>query len=350
VVISCYNLGRYLDEAVSSALAQTWRDLEVVVVDDGSTDPETQRLLADYRRPRTRVLRTENRGLPAARNVGIRSSTGVYLCALDADRRLEPTWIEKAVGVLDADPSLGFVSHRFRSFGDEEWDWTPERCDLLSLLDSNTVDGAALVRRDVLERVGLFDEAMRQGCEDWELWLRVVGQGFRGAILPEVLYEYRRRPGSMSRELMAGDGYAAQFRYLVEKHRRLYQEHFLELWLRRESRIGESLRHAYDVERDCREWLERARRQEELALLRRKLAEVDREREREQERARLATRVAELDAAEQERERLARHARALEAEIASRQQRITDLERSWSWRLTAPVRAVLDRIARRSPR
>src|SRR5918994_4394833 len=218
VVIPCFNLGRFLDEAVESALGQTFPDLEVVVVDDGSTDPDTRALLADYRRPRTRVVRSENRGLPAARNLGIRSSRGAYVCALDADDRLEPAWLEKAVGVLQADPSLAFVSHWFRAFGDERWGWTPQRCDLVSLLDSNTVNGAALVRREALEAAGLFDESMREGCEDWELWLRIVKGGGRGAILPEMLYAYRRRPDSMSRALMEGDAYGRQYRYLLEKH------------------------------------------------------------------------------------------------------------------------------------
>ena len=69
VIIPCYNLGRYLDEAVDSVLAQSFQDFEIVIVDDGSTDPETCRLLADYRKPRTQVVRSENRGLPAAKNL-----------------------------------------------------------------------------------------------------------------------------------------------------------------------------------------------------------------------------------------------------------------------------------------
>jgi glycosyltransferase involved in cell wall biosynthesis len=322
VVIPCFNLGRFLDEAVQSALAQTLPDVEVVVVDDGSTDPDTRALLADYRPPRTRVVRSENRGLPAARNLGIRSSQGPYVCALDADDRLEPTWLEKAVDVLRADPSLAFVSHWFRAFGDEQWDWTPQRCDLPSLLDSNTVNGAALVRREVLVAAGLFDESMREGCEDWELWLRVVKGGGRGAILPEMLYAYRRRPDSMSRLLMQGDAYDRPYRYLLRKHADAFREHYFELWLRGEARIAESERHASDLERDCREWLrpERERRREELVLLRGKVAELERVRAEE---AGAAARL-----------------RSAEAELAGRQARIEDLERSWSWRLTAPLRAL----------
>src|SRR5437867_457309 len=111
VVIPCYNLGRFLDEAVDSVLAQTFQDFEIVVVDDGSTDQETQRLLADYRKPGTRVVRSPNRGLPAAKNLGLAETTGPYVCMLDADDRLDPQLLAKSVAALDGDPSVAFVSH-----------------------------------------------------------------------------------------------------------------------------------------------------------------------------------------------------------------------------------------------
>src|SRR5262249_6222731 len=123
VVLTCYNLGRYLDEAVDSVLAQTFRDFELVIVDDGSDEPQTVRLLESYARPQTRVVHSPNRGLSAARNLGIRETTGEYICALDADDVLEPTYLEKSVRVLDADPTLAFVSHWLRAFGDETWEW-----------------------------------------------------------------------------------------------------------------------------------------------------------------------------------------------------------------------------------
>jgi glycosyltransferase involved in cell wall biosynthesis len=110
VIIPCYNLGEYLDEAVGSVLSQTYQGFEILVVDDGSTEPATRALLADYRRPDTRVIHAAYGGLAAARNLGIASAAGEYLCALDADDRLDPTYFEKAVPVLDADPSIGFVS------------------------------------------------------------------------------------------------------------------------------------------------------------------------------------------------------------------------------------------------
>src|SRR5207248_10063202 len=95
VIIPCFNLGGYLDEAVESVLAQTFQDFEILIVDDGSTDEETRRVLAYYRKPRTRVVRSENRGLPAAKNLGLAHTTAPLVCMLDADDQLDPALLEK---------------------------------------------------------------------------------------------------------------------------------------------------------------------------------------------------------------------------------------------------------------
>ncbi|MGH7320496.1 MAG: glycosyltransferase family 2 protein [Candidatus Rokuibacteriota bacterium] len=304
VIIPCYNLGRYLDEAVASVLAQTLQDFEILVVDDGSTEPETRRLLAEYRQPKTRVIHSDNRGLPAAKNLGIQETTGAYVCALDADDRLEPTMLEKSVRVLDEDPSLAFVSHWLRSFGDEEREWTPERCDFPALLDMNTVNGAALVRREAVMAVGGFDETMRQGCEDWDLWISLVERGFRGAILPEVLFRYRKRADSMT-VAMQGETHFELYRYLIEKHKASYRRHLPELLLRRESSMCDLLRHAHDLglEYEASLKAELSNRRDEVRILR-----------------------AKMEHATPEVEQLRAEVRALRG--------------SMSWKITAPLRVV----------
>jgi glycosyltransferase involved in cell wall biosynthesis len=318
IVIPCHNLGAYLDEAVQSALDQTFPDFDIVVVDDGSTDEATRRLLADYRRPRTRVIRQAHRGLPAARNRALAETEATYICALDADDRLAPTYLERSVAVLDADPSLAFASHWVRTFGDEVTEWRPERCDLAAVLDMNTINGAALVRREALLAVGGWDESMREGCEDWDLWLRLLERGYRGTIIPEVLFYYRRRPGSMSRVMMATDVQLGVFGHILAKHRESYRRHLGELVERRERDIARLAREIYDLDLDHAGWLlpEIARAEEEREALEAKARRVAAERAREAELERLAARVA-----------------ALEHEVA-------DLRRSWSWRVTAPLRAV----------
>lgn len=319
VVIPCHDLGVYLNDAVDSVFAQTFQDFDVIIVDDGSTDEATGRLLAEYRRPRTRVLRSEeNRGLPAARNLAIRETHAEYICALDADDRLAPACLEKSVRALDDDPSIAFASHWVKTFGDEEREWKPERCDLAAVLDMNTINGAALTRRDAIVAVGGWDESMRDGCEDWDLWLTLLERGYRGTIIPEVLFHYRRRTGSMSRVMMQTDVQLGVFGYILAKHRDSYRHHLAELTLRRDLEIARLVREVYDLDLDHHGWLapEMDRAGREVGVLREKERRVTADKARQ----------AELD-------RLSANVEALGHDVA-------DLRRSMSWQVTAPLRMV----------
>jgi glycosyltransferase involved in cell wall biosynthesis len=309
VIVTCFELGDTLGEALASVDAQTFRDFEVVVVDDGSTGSATLAALERIDPAHARVLRTENRGLPAARNHGVRHSRGELLCCLDADDRLHPEWLAKAIAAFERDPSLAFVSHWLRAFGDEEWDWTPTDCGFPALLDVNTVNGAALVRRSSWEAVGGQDESLREGCEDWDFWITLVERGFRGAILPEFLFFYRRRAASMSR-LLVGDAHRRLYQQLIERHPESFARHLPELWLRRQLDLGRCRRDldALDFEWDT--WLAR----------------------------RLDDRRSEADAVARQLEQLRA---ALARAVAERTSEVEALRASWSWRLTRPLRAVV---------
>jgi glycosyltransferase involved in cell wall biosynthesis len=318
VVIPCFNLGRYLDEAVDSVLEQSFPDIGIVIVDDGSTDPETVALLDGYRRERTRVVRTANGGLPAAKNCGIAASSSEFVCALDADDRLAPTMIERSLAALDEDPDLAFVSHWLRTFGDEETDWTPERCDFPALLDVNTVNGAAVVRRAAFDAVGGYDEAFSDGCEDWDFWVTLVECGYRGHILPEVLFHYRRRPDSMSRSMQQGDAHPRLFRRLVEKHRAAYTEHITALVARRERDAATTRLHTRELDHEYATWFAN-----ELPARRDDIRRLDRLRHGPITPERVA---------------------GLEAELERTRGEVAALRSSMSWRITRPLRKALDLV------
>ena len=254
MVIPCCDRWQFSPEVVKCVQAQTIQDFEIIIVNDGSSDPLTldQAAANDQQSagpPGTRVFHTENRGYPAARNRGIKESRGKYICALNADDHLEPRWFEAAVEVLDQDSEVTFASHWYRTSGDQQREWTPQRCDLLTVLDRNTVSSAALVRRQALFDAGLFDESMGEGCEAWDLWLTLLEHGHRGVILPRVFLQSRRLPDSMGRHMSSCSAHIGLSRTLIEKHADSYRTHLLELYQRRELEICDLRRRIYTAKR-----------------------------------------------------------------------------------------------------
>jgi glycosyltransferase involved in cell wall biosynthesis len=196
VVIPCYNYGRFLHDAIASVRAQTLRDLEIIVVDDGSNDDVTPGVLnalqGQGRSADLTVIRQENQGAPAARNTGIRAARGIYVCCLDADDTMEPTYLEKCVLLMEGNAGVSLAYSWLRVTGAEERVWKSESLDLDRLRYYNHVSISAVFRREIGLEDGGFCAAMREGYEDWEFWLRVGARGYRGEVIPEMLVNYRR--------------------------------------------------------------------------------------------------------------------------------------------------------------
>ena len=325
VIVPCHNLGRYVEEAVDSVLAQTDQDVEIIVVNDGSTDGATNAVLAALERPRTRVLTTENRGLASARNHALAHARGRYVCALDADDRLHPQFVERTSAVLDGDPDVAFVSTWAECFGLEHWIWRQERCDFPTLLAENVVLTAALVRREAIDAIGGYDAGRDlYGDEDWDLWISLVERGMRGTILPEVLFFYRQREGSMRRQAERADVRLRVRRNLVDKHRATYERHLTGTLLLKEDECGRLLRENSRIERELTTQLE--------PLVAARTAERDRL------RAALA-RTTSPDAATQRALHAARAtAAAQQRELEAARAEIAALRASKSWTVTAPLR------------
>jgi glycosyltransferase involved in cell wall biosynthesis len=342
VMIPCFNQGQFLDEAVNSVLAQTIQDFEILIVDDGSTDPETVSRVAESRYPRTRVWRTPNRGLPAARNFLISQATGTFLCALDADDRLHPEYFAKALQRFDDDPGLTFVSSWIQEFGTHDGIWRQDRCDLAALLTEDTVMTAALVRRDVVVALGGYDEKMpAQGDEDWDLWIRVVKDGHRGTIIPETLFYYRRRPGSISTICTRGQVHLDLVRYLFRKHEHAYRSHLRDVMRWQDRRVAEALRTSDALERERNGGLmatvELLRAERERLIRRLELARVA----STTETARPETPAIPVAVDAQPDDALTQLA-ALQAEYGRALDEAAALRASTSWRLTGPLRRVYD--------
>ena len=206
VVIPVY-VSRYLRPAIDSVLAQTFRDFEIIVVDDGSPDPpDIEGWPAAYR-DRLHYLKQENQGPAAARNAGLRTARGELVAFLDADDTWEPTYLEEQLAVLSQDPGLDVVYCRALMIGQSEaerrglTESTSSRglmtCTSLLREEFTVFLSGVLARRDLILKAGLFDERFVHG-EDFDLWLRMLKIGARMGFQPRVLLNRRLHTGSLS--------------------------------------------------------------------------------------------------------------------------------------------------------
>jgi len=223
VIIPCYDDGDYLIDAVASA-ERNAPAAELIIVDDGSTQPRTLEALAALRQAGHRVIEQPHSGLSAARNRGIAASAGDYVLPLDADNRLLPGFAADAVALLDADPAAGVVYGDRREFGARTGDVAVPELDLPRLLWSNYIDACAVVRRAVWSDCNGYDVALTD-WEDWDFWLSTAERGWRFLHLPRPAYEYRIRPDSVHQRFLRRTDYSSTLRRIYDKHRDLVSEH-----------------------------------------------------------------------------------------------------------------------------
>ena len=196
IVIPCHNDGAFIGDAVRSALAQTER-AEVIVVDDGSDDPETLRVLRALPDRGIRVLTQQNAGLPAARNAAIAAAGGPYILPLDADDLLGERFVQDGASVLDVRPDVGLVGSATRFFGTEAGIVTPNVPHPSEWLIANRLPATAMFRKADWESCGGYAEDLRW-AEDWHFWVRLVAMDRDVEVLPFVGLHYRRRAGQMT--------------------------------------------------------------------------------------------------------------------------------------------------------
>lgn len=231
IVIPCFNAGDTLSETLESARALDYPDVEIVVVDDGSTDPVTVDVLASIGAD-VRVIRQENAGLPAARNSGIRATGGQYIFPLDADDKIHRDYARAAVAVFEADPRVGIVHSRVQSFGDAHAEIGYDEFTIGKLLNHNMIHQLSWFRRDDWETLGGYDERLREGREDHEFWIRIVSTGRTVVKLDELYSIYRIRATSMN-HTMTHEKLSRIYAEIFRNNSDFYLEHLEEYFQER---------------------------------------------------------------------------------------------------------------------
>ncbi len=229
VVVPCYNGGAFVDELLGALAAQTYRDVEIIIVDDGSPDPATKEKLRSLKSS-VRVIEQPNGGPAAARNRGIRAARAGFILTIDVDDLIEPTYLEETVPALRAaGPEIGFAATYERKIG--RWVGVTE-CSfkLFDQLFTCRVPSCILMRKSAWERVGGYDESMREGYEDWEFLIAIGGAGYRAVIVPKPLFIYRtREDGRWMRDSFWR--HSMLWRRIRHKHRDLFRlDRLLAIW------------------------------------------------------------------------------------------------------------------------
>lgn len=211
VIIPAYNVAPYLGEALASLAAQTMPDFEAIIIDDGSPDDIAAAAAPWLDDPRFRLIRTENRGLAAARNRGAAEARADLIALLDGDDRYRPDYLAAMCDRIAAPDAPAFVTCDAVSFGDPSLDGEifssrypqDEPITLARFLSRDVnIFGLSMIRKSAIDSIGGYDETLAS-AEDLDFWLRLLATGAVGGLVRRTLVDYRRRHGSLSHNTAA---------------------------------------------------------------------------------------------------------------------------------------------------
>jgi glycosyltransferase involved in cell wall biosynthesis len=230
IIIPSYNDTRYLGDAISSALSQTYKNIEVIVVNDGSTNEEDIEFFKNYQNPKVKIISKSNEGLAIARNTGINESKGEFFVPLDSDDKIKPSFLEETMSLMSEDVGVVYTDQEF--FGVEDKVMPMKDFDFVYLLSRNHVSVCSLVRRSAYDEVVKvnyhgYNPNMKFGYEDWDLWISVAEQGWQFKCLHTPLFMYRKRDDSMSSSTIKNHDFLIN--QIVENHSDTYTKYSLDI-------------------------------------------------------------------------------------------------------------------------
>ena len=303
VITPCYDQGAFLIDAIASVERHAPPICELIIINDGSRDPRTLEILERLKGAGYFVFDQENAGLSTARNQGIALARGHYVLPLDGDNRIRERFLQEAIEVLDSSPEVGVVYGDRQDFGLHHKTQQVPDFDLFELLKDNFIDACAVLRKQVWIDCAGYDTSFRD-LQDWELWIHAAELGWRFHHLPQVTFDYRVRPGSMSKMIDSIDVWEDFCKRIRRKHPDFY-------WTVAVGRI-EALK-------------------SELKSMNSQLAEKNREvRQLESE---LKTRNPQIEEKDREIQALLTEMQALSARLVEREAELSRITSSFGWRL-----------------
>ena len=198
IIITYYNLGDYVEESIESAINQTYKNLEIILVNDGSNEEKSIKKLSEIKnkyKNKIKFIDQKNLGVSAARNNGIKKSSGEFICCLDADDIISPSYIEKTAKKLQKNKKNGFVTTWVQEFGLRNRLWKTSEYNPELLLIENIICGCSLFKKEAWKKVKGYSN-LNNSYEDWDFWIKIVNSGYRWGLVKEPIFLYRIRDNS----------------------------------------------------------------------------------------------------------------------------------------------------------
>ncbi|HTE12692.1 MAG TPA: glycosyltransferase [Chitinophagaceae bacterium] len=228
VVIPFYNMGKYIEDCVSAVSRASYKNIELLLINDGSTAASSIAKLQQFASQKNiTIINRPNQGLAATRNFGATIARGEFLAFLDADDTIAPGYYEKAIAALVKNDNVFFAGAWVQYFENSHLVWPAFTPQPPYALLHNPVNSSSLVyKRSAFLAGGLNDKKVNYGLEDYESVIHMLKKGFNGVVLPEVLFHYRVRTGSMFRNITR-EKLLFSNKYIAEKHQDFYSAYAL---------------------------------------------------------------------------------------------------------------------------
>lgn len=195
IIIPCYNCEKTIEKTLHSVLSQTYENIEIITINDGSTDNTLKKI--EKFKESIFIFNQENKGQTVTRNIGVKKATGNYLLFLDSDDVIDKTYIEKCVTILDANKNIKVVYSKSLLFGSENGEWELPKFNMKDFLMNNCIHISALHRKEDFAKVDGFDETLTF-YEDWDLWIKLIDNDSQVYRIPEYLFHYYKHNDSSS--------------------------------------------------------------------------------------------------------------------------------------------------------
>ena len=192
VIVPAYNYANFIGECLDSVLSQPFTNWACIVIDNGSTD-NTQEIVKSYSNKDGRIKYhyTNQKGVSLARNLAVSLSHGTYLLPLDADDKIDPTYLEKAVNIMNQNPEISLVYCNAILFGSVNKKWILPDFNYKAMLIENSIFCSALIKKNEFLAVNGYNVNMVEGFEDWDFWIKYLANNKKVYKLNDILFYYR---------------------------------------------------------------------------------------------------------------------------------------------------------------